>query len=150
QLVTMLGAGLGQGLIVLLAMLIFLTTVGYNFFTSALAGNFSAGGGTVGTAGYAYFSALVAHNTFFVSVLSLAFIGWWLPGLYINTAMCQRALLTWSFDGLTPKRAGDVNGRTHTPIVAILVTFVIAVPAAAWVAYSSNFFKIFAVMQLFA
>ena len=150
QLITMVGAGLGQGILVLLAMLVFLTTVGRDFFTSALAGNFPAGGGTVGTAGYAYFSSLVADNTVVVIILALAFIGWWLPGLYVNTAMCQRAIFTWSFDGLLPKKAGEVNERTHTPVIAIVVSFLVGVAAAAWVSYSSNFFKIFAVMQLFA
>ena len=152
QLWSMVGAGLGQGLIVLFAMVVFLTTVGHSFFASALSGNFP-GSGTIYTAGYAYFSALVASNKVLVTILALAFVGWWLPGLYINTAMCQRAIFTWSFDGLLPKRFGEVNERTHTPVLAILISFAAAVGAAAWVSYTHNvsdFFKIFAVMQLFA
>ena len=67
--------------------------------------------------------------------------------------MCQRAIFTWSFDGLLPKRFGEVDERTHTPVLAILISFAAAVGAAAWVSYTHNvsdFFKIFAVMQLFA
>lgn len=150
QLIGMLGSGLGQGIIVLLAMLIFLSKTGYDFFTSALLGNFSAGGGTVGSAGYAYFSALIVGHKALVILLALSFIGWWLPGLYINTAMTQRATFTWAFDGLLPKRFGQANERTHTPLLAIAVAFLVGVVAAAWVSYSSNFFRIFAVMQLFA
>jgi amino acid transporter len=150
QLTSMIGAGLGQGLLVLLAIVIFLNTVGYNFFVSALSGNFAAAGGTVGTAGYAYFSALVARNPFLVSLTAMAFLGWWLPGLYINSAMAQRALFTWSFDGLLPKKIGEVSERYHTPVVAIAISFVFSVLAAAWVSYSSNFFQVFAIMVLFA
>ena len=152
QLWSMVGAGLGQGLIVFFAMIVFLTTVGQNFFTSALNGNFP-GSGTIYTAGYAYFSAIVASNKVLVIILALAFVGWWLPGLYINTAMCQRAIFTWSFDGLLPKRFGEIDERTHTPAIAIAITFVASVGTAAWVSYTHNigdFFKIFAVMQLFA
>ena len=148
QLGTMLGAGLGQGLLVLLSIFIFLHTVGYDFFTSALAGNFSAG--PVGSAGYAYFSALATGTTGIVTVLALTFIGWLLPGLYINQAMVQRGFFTWSFDKLAPSRLSDVNERSHTPVVAIAVTFVVAVASAAWVVWDNNFFKIFAIMQVFA
>jgi len=146
----MIGAGLGQGLLVMLAAFIFLSTVGYNFFVSALAGNFSLGGGTVGSAGYAYFSALVANNSFVVSVLALAFLGWWLPGLYINSAMAQRALFAWAFDGLAPASLAKTNERTHTPLNAIIVTFVLSCLGALWVTFTSNFFTVFAIMVLFA
>lgn len=149
QLTAMTGAGVLQGIVILVAMAIFLHTVGYDFFASAQNGNFSAGGPAVGTAGYAYFSALVANSPVVVTILALAFIGWWLPGLYINMAMLQRALLTWSLDGLVPKSLGEVNERTHTPVVAIATTFVLSVGAAAWVSYGSNFFRQIAFIQLF-
>jgi amino acid transporter len=148
QLLTMVGAGLGQGLLLFIGMVIFLHTVGYNFFTSALAGNFT--NGPVGSAGYAYFSALATGTAGIVTVLALTFIGWILPGLYINQAMVQRGFFTWSFDRLAPAKLADVDERTHTPLVAIAVTFVVAVAAAAWVIWDTNFFKIFAIMQVFA
>ncbi len=151
QLTTMVGAGIGQGLLVLLGMFIFLHTVGRDFFASALAGNYSQGGGTVGTAGYAYFSALVASNSAAVIFLALLFLGWWLPLLNVNLAMTQRAVFTWSFDGLLPKRFGDVNDRYHTPVLAIAISVVTGGACAAWVAWGgTNFFKIFAIMQFFA
>jgi amino acid transporter len=150
QMQSMIGAGLGQGLLLMLAAFIFLNSVGYNFFVSALAGNYTAGGGAVGTAGYAYFSALVANNSAVVTILALTFLCWWLPGLYINSAMAQRALFTWSFDGLLPKKLGEVNERTHTPVIAIGVVFVLSCLGALWVAFSSNFFTVFSIMVLFA
>jgi APA family basic amino acid/polyamine antiporter len=148
QLTTMVGSGLGQGLIMLLALWIFLHTVGYDFFVSALAGNFTHG--PVGSAGFAYFSALVAGSTGIVVVLALLFIGWLLPGLYINQAMVQRGFFTWSFDRLAPNRLASVNDRTHTPVTAIALTLLVGAGAAAWVVWDNNFFKIFAIMQVFA
>ncbi len=151
QLSTILGAGIGQGLLVLLGIFIFLHKVGHDFFASALAGNYNQGGGTVGTAGYAYFSALVASNGAAVILLALLFLGWWLPLLNVNLAMTQRAVFTWSFDGLLPRRFGEVNDRFHTPLVAIAMSIVTGGACAAWVAWGgANFFKIFAIMQFFA
>ena len=151
QLTTMIGAGLGQGLLVLLGIFIFLHRVGHDFFASALAGNYTQGGGAVGTAGYAYFSALVAGNSAAVIFLALLFLGWWLPLLNVNLVMTQRALFTWSFDGLLPKRFGEVDDRHHTPLVAIASSVVTGGACAAWVAWGgANFFKIFAIMQFFA
>ncbi len=148
QFVSMVGAGLGQGTLLFIGMAIFLGSVGRVFFAGALTGSYTAG--PVGSAGYAYFSALASASNVIAVILAIAFIGWLLPGLYINMAMCQRAILTWAFDGLIPQRAAAVNRRTHTPVFAIAATAVLAIAAAAWVAYSPNFFRAFAIMQLYA
>jgi amino acid transporter len=63
QLISMCGTGVVQ-VITLLALYAILTrTIGSNFFISALSGNFAhVGNNAVGSAGYLYFSALVASN----------------------------------------------------------------------------------------
>ena len=45
--------------------------------------------------------------------------------------MAQRALVTWSFDGLLPKRFQVVSERTHTPVNAIIIAFVHLDPAGS-------------------
>lgn len=147
---TMFGAGLGQGLALLLALVIFLNTVGADFFTGALSGGFELGGGSVSTAGYAYFGALVAGGKVIVALLSLAFVGWWIPLLYANQTQAGRSMFAWSLDGLLPSRIATVDERRHTPVAAIATVFVLSSGAAAWVSFSSNFFAIFNTMQLFA
>ena len=92
---------------------IFMSTVGYDFFVSAFSGNFEAPGSSgLGSAGYVYFSSLVASNDLLVTLLALAFMGWFLPACYTQAAMAQRAIMTWSFDGLLPRRLG---GREPDP-----------------------------------
>jgi len=152
QLKAIVGTGVAQGLLILAGLVILLHAVGYDFFVSALAGNYAGpGAGSVGTAGYAYFSALVASSTPFVVLLAVAFLGWWLPGLYINAAMPQRAILTWAFDSLLPRKLADVDERTHTPIIAIVLMFALGVLGAAWTTYdSSTFFEVYTVLILFA
>jgi amino acid transporter len=152
QLSAMWGAGLGNLAILLLAIYIFMSTVGYDFFVSAFSGNFDAPGASsgVGSAGYVYFAGLVASNTALVAILSFAFLGWFLPACYTQAAMVQRAIMTWSFDGLLPKAFAKVDDRRHTPAVAILTTAVISIPLAVWIAYSDNFFQYFAVAAVSA
>ena len=151
QLSVMLGAGIGQGLLALIAIVVFLHTVGYDFFASALNGNYTGtGGGTIGQVGYGYFSALVSGNTFFVTILGLTFLGWWLPSSYCNSSVVQRYFVSWALDGLLPSRLANVDERRHTPIVAIVVTFVLSVVGVAWTAYSSTFFQVFAFGTMFA
>jgi basic amino acid/polyamine antiporter, APA family len=149
MLQVMWGSGFGQGLLVMLGTFIFLNTVGYDFFVSALNGNF-AEGDLVGTAGYAYFAALVAKSSLVVVFLALTFLGWFLPAQYINAVIVQRCLFAWSFDGLAPRKLSTVSERFHTPTVAILVTLLLSMLTAAWVAFSDNFFTVYSTMILFA
>jgi basic amino acid/polyamine antiporter, APA family len=123
--------------------------VGADFFASALNGNLNVAGGAVGSAGYVYFSALAVHATGLVVLFAIVFIGWFLPALYVNAAMPHRALLVWSLDGLLPRKLGEVDPRTHTPLWSILVTLVIGAAGAVWISYSSSFFEYFAVTTLF-
>ncbi len=152
QLAAMWGAGLGNLAVLLLAILIFMKTVGYDFFVSAFSGNLNAPGAAsgVGSAGYVYFAGLVASNTALVAILSFAFLGWFLPACFTQAAMVQRAIMTWSFHGLLPKRFASVDDRTHTPGVAILTTAVVSIPLAVWIAYSDNFFQYFAIAAVSA
>jgi len=143
------GSGFGQGLLVMLGTFIFMRTVGYEFYVSALNGNF-AQAGLVGTAGYAYFAALVAQNSLVVILLALTFLGWFLPAQYINAAIVQRCVFAWSFDRLAPRFLSSVSERFHTPVGAIVVTYFLSIVAGLWVAYSTNFFAVYAIGILFA
>jgi APA family basic amino acid/polyamine antiporter len=151
QLTAMWTAGIGNALILMAVIAIFMSTVGYDFFVSAFSGNFKAPGSSgLGSAGYVYFSSLVASNDLLVTLLALAFMGWFLPACYTQAAMAQRALMTWSFDGLLPRRLAAVSPTRHTPAPAILATALLSVPLAVWIAYSDNFFQYFAIAAVSA
>ena len=70
-----------QGLLVLLGIFIFLHRGRPRLLRLGVRRQLQPGRGAVGTAGYAYFSALVASNTASVTFLALLFLGWWLPAL---------------------------------------------------------------------
>jgi amino acid transporter len=149
QMWAMVGTGVVQSVIVLVVVVAFLNTVGYNFFVSALDGNFAPANGLVGSASYAYFAALIAKNTLIVTILAVAWLGWWIPGMYINYAMVQRAFITWSLDGLLPEKVSEVNERRHTPIISIGIATVAVTATAALAAYYASFSQIFLFIALF-
>jgi basic amino acid/polyamine antiporter, APA family len=60
-------------------------------------------------------------STFLAALILVLFIPWsytWLPGQILNAS---RNLLAYSIDGLMPRRLGEVNPRTHTPIYSLLL-----------------------------
>jgi amino acid transporter len=150
QVISMCGTGVVQVLTLMGLYWIVTRTIGAHFFISALSGNFAhVGNNAVGSAGYVYFSALVASNKILVTVLAICFLGWFLPSVYINLAMPHRAFLTWGFDGLVPKGLADTNDRTHTPVRSIVLTLILCIPFIAWVSYSANAFQYIALNALF-
>ena len=78
QMTTMVGTGVANTIGLILLLVVFTHTIGYNFFASSVAGNFhGVGNGAIGTPGYVYFGALVANNSIVVTLVALAFLGWW-------------------------------------------------------------------------
>lgn len=135
QLGTILGSGYLQAGLVLLATLIFLSTAGYEFFAAANAGYY----GIEVSPYFNFFASVAAGNDLVAVLLGISFLGFLLPGIFINLAMCQRALFAWSFDGLLPARVAEVHPRTHTPVVAIGLVAALGITAAFWITYDSNF-----------
>jgi amino acid transporter len=151
QLIAMNSTGAWLCISLIVLILLFTHVVGYNFFVSSLAGNFSGvGNNAVGAAGYVYFSALIASSSVLVVIIALTFVCWFLPSVYINLAMPQRAILSWALDGLLPRRLGAVSKRTHTPVIAMTLCFIICIPISVALSYSSNFIAILGVTSLFS
>jgi amino acid transporter len=145
QLGIMFASGLGQGLLLLVCVIVFLHTMGYNFFVAANSGAFG-----VPVSPYAnFFVGVVANSTFLAGVLAVAFLCCVPPWLYANAAIVYRGPFAWSFDGLASRRFTKVSAKTHTPVVAISVVTVLAVFACLWAAYSPSFLTLFSYIVLF-
>lgn len=134
QLGTMLGAGYGQSILVIVAAFVFINTAGYNFFAAANAGAY----GVPVAPYYTYFASIASGSSVISIFIGLTFLGFLLPGTYINTSLVQRSLFAWSFDGLLPRRLSDVNERTRTPVLAIAVIAILGIAFSAWVIWDSN------------
>lgn len=144
QLAGIFGAGFGQGLLVLIGAAIFFKTIGYDFFAAA---NANAYGVPVAPY-FGFFAAIGVHSNLVAILISFAVIFAFPPAVYINLAMCQRAPFAWAWDGLAPQWLTKVSEKHHTPVAAILVTFVLVVATTAWAAFSTSFITVFTIFTL--
>lgn len=144
QMSAIIGTGVGQGIIVILAVIIFLHVVGYDFYTAATAGAY----GVPVEPYYFFFSAIAASSSFIAIVVGLTFLFFFPPAVYINLAMSQRAPFAWAFDGLIPKKIAAVNDRTHTPVVAITIIAIGSSAAVVWATYGKTFLTLLSEITL--
>jgi basic amino acid/polyamine antiporter, APA family len=135
QLQTIIGGGMMQAIFLLLGIIVFLKVIGYDFVAAANNGNMGIGVSPY----YQFFASISAPGKFLAIVLGFVSLGWFLPGIFNNLALLHRAPFAWSFDRLLPSRFADVSERTHTPVVSIIVTWVICLAAAYWATYGSSF-----------
>ncbi len=135
QLQTIIGGGMMQAILLLLGVLIFLKVIGYDFVAAANNGNM----GINVSPFYQFFASISAPGQLLAIVLGFLSLGWFLPGIFNNLALLHRAPFAWSFDRLLPSAFAEVNERTHTPVVSIVVTWVICLAAAYWATYGTSF-----------
>lgn len=57
----------------------------------------------------------------------------------VAAVYATRALLAWGIDGMAPYKLGEVSGRYHSPINAIIVTAVVAIFVLAAYSFTSLF-----------
>jgi amino acid transporter len=125
QIVGMLGAVIGTGLLISLFALLSNKAFGYTF-QGAISFNSLSGvadGSTEDPIGAApYFTTLagiLTNNVLLAIVIMAAFVAWiwfWIPA---EIAYSTRTMIAWSFDRLVPNQLGYVSRRFHTPVVAI-------------------------------
>ena len=97
---------------------------------------------------FSFFAAIGVHSSLVAILISFAVIFAFPPAVYINLAMCQRAPFAWAWDGLAPQRLTKVSDKYHTPVTAIVVTFVLVIATTAWAAFSTSFATIFTIFTL--
>lgn len=71
--------------------------------------------------------AVLTGNSIISLFINLSFMCWiwlWIPGMH---CYAQRAFIAWSFDRVAPDKLGSVSERTHTPVVAIVVSVIITI-----------------------
>jgi amino acid transporter len=134
QLLSMVGGGAIQIAFLLVSLYAFYHAVGENFAISAAAGN-----QTAGIASFPYYAALATGNPALAIVIAIAFTLWTIPLINLFTTIMQRCMFAWSFERLLPSWVARVNGRTHTPVVAIALAAALAIAGAAFNAYNANF-----------
>jgi basic amino acid/polyamine antiporter, APA family len=78
-------------------------------------------------------SIITVGNPILFWIVFAGFVAAYLVFLPSYFQVLTRVIFAWSFDRMAPSWLADVNERTHTPVKAIIVTFVLAVAfAAVW------------------
>jgi len=140
QLWIMFGALAFDTVLLVVGALLIFHVAGYDFMYAA---NVSPNKAYAIPSGPFYqFLAAVSVNIPFLTVIILGcFLFWSLPSMIANTFMPIRSFFAWSFDRLMPEKLADVNDRTHSPVIAIVVVNVIIVALVIW-SVTSNVFQL--------
>ena len=136
QLSTMLGGGLVQVLFLLISLFAFYHSVGENFAISAAAGNQvrrrSGGGVPVLRRARDRQPRHRDHHRGRVHAVDN-------PPINLFIIIMQRCIFAWSFERLLPPAVSKVSSRTHTPLVAILISAILAIIGLGFSAYNAHF-----------
>jgi amino acid transporter len=138
QLSIMFGALIFDVVLLIIGALLLFKVAGYNLVYAV---NVSPNKAYAIPSGAFYqFLAALSVNVPAITVIILGcFLFWALPSMIANTFMPIRSFFAWSFDRLMPEKLADVNERTHSPIIAIVVVNVIIAALTVWSVYSNVF-----------
>jgi amino acid transporter len=77
------------------------------------------------------------NNQALMWIMNIFFAVWYLAAAQQTILADSRYILAMSFDGILPRRLAGVSDRFHTPIVSILLVFIITVPLILFASYTS-------------
>ncbi len=123
HMVSIVGAVLITAAILLIVVLIFTANVGMPFLASVGLAQPSAYGLAFAPL-YAEMAAIASGNIVIALLITVGFtVGFivWVPQTII---LISRSIFAWSFDRLVPEKLAEVDPRTHSPIVAMVVIMV--------------------------
>lgn len=89
------------------------------------------------------FIGIAAPHTWLAVLLGIATVGGICAIAVPTYLMGTRNMLAYSFDRVLPTKVSEVNERTHTPIIAMLLVMVMMVGFQAGFVYSSSNFVVY-------
>lgn len=91
-----------------------------------------------------FFVSMLTKSKILIALISLSFIVAFVVALPATFLIATRNLFAWSFDRILPDKISDVNPRTHSPVVANIVTLGATLVYLALIVWgSSKFLAIF-------
>jgi len=138
QLSIMFGALAFDVVLLVIGALLLFHVAGYNFMYAVNVSPNKAYGIPSGPF-YPFLAALSVNVPVITVIILGCFLFWSLPSMIANTFMPIRSFFAWSFDRLMPEKLADVNERTHSPVIAILVVNVIIAALTIWSVYPNVF-----------
>ena len=138
QLSVMFGALGWDTVLLIIGVVLLFRIAGYDLVYALNAGS-TAYKITAGPPFYPFLAALVFNTPVLTIIIMGSFLFWSLPSMIANTFMPIRSFFAWSFDRLMPESLANVNERTHSPVIAIIVTNVIIAALVVWSVVGDQF-----------
>jgi amino acid transporter len=137
----MAASGTFAVLLVIVFGLIFIHTFGSAFLVAA---NSSSGlpKGVTASPTYFFLLAAAASSTPLAIFLVITYLLFWVGATYYLFVPLTRSLFAYAFDGLLPKKVTDVESRTHTPVWAIGLGFLLLQAFFIWSLQLNNFVQV--------
>jgi APA family basic amino acid/polyamine antiporter len=136
----MAGSGTFAVLLVIVFGVIFIHTFGSSFLIAANGGGLPKG--VVASPTYFFLLAAAVGSTPLAIFLVITYLLFWVGAAYYLFVPLTRSLFAYAFDGLLPKKVTDVERRTHTPVWAIGVGFVLLQAFFIWSLQLNNFVQV--------
>ena len=137
QLSVMFGALGWDTILLVIGVLLLFRVAGYNFVYAL---NAASSAYKIPSGPFYPFLASLVFNTPVLTILIMgSFLFWSLPSMIANTFMPIRSFFAWSFDRLMPESLANINERTHSPVIAIIVTNVIIAALVVWSVLGNQF-----------
>jgi amino acid transporter len=121
QMLAIVGSAAITGLILGAIAFALINTVGYDFFGSLV---YSVSSFPAMTSNYIFYVRLFAPS--YMIFIDLGFVLSVFILIPMDILFTTRCMFAWSFDRLLPSTISKVSDRFHTPVISILISFVIA------------------------
>jgi amino acid transporter len=117
----------------------YLHVTGYNLNGMFGLATPSAYGFTAGAPAYPEIMSIASGSWVFGAIIIIGFtLGLliWLPQTMV---LISRSMFAWSFDRIMPAKLSQVDSRTHSPVIAILIVTLLAIGSTAIYAFTTWF-----------
>jgi amino acid transporter len=82
-----------------------------------------------------FFASLLTHNRVLIALIDLSLALATLAVFFVALVSVSRNLFAWAFDRILPAKVAEVNERTHSPLIANLIIFVVLIGFLAVIVY---------------
>lgn len=95
-----------------------------------------------------FFAGLITNNPVLNIFISITFLFWVIPGVFANMVCPIRSLFAWSFDGILPEKVSEVNEKTRSPLIALVIVTISIILILIWAGNYTSFFTLCSITVL--
>jgi amino acid transporter len=131
-------AAIAAGVLLMIFLQMYYSYLGFNFAMQAPVSWPSALSNSGVTPNMLTVATIAASsNPALIWIMNIFFAFWYLAAVQQTILADSRYILAMSFDGILPRRLAGVSDRFHTPIISILIVFIVTVPMILFSSFTS-------------